>query len=37
VWLHAQAKLREALVQASLDSLARESARRLEAMRSAEF
>jgi Rrf2 family protein len=33
VWLHAQAKLREALVQASLDSLARESARRLEAMR----
>ncbi len=37
VWMHAQAKLREALVKASLDSLARESARRLEATRAAEL
>jgi Rrf2 family protein len=33
VWMYAQAKLREALVQASLESLARDSARRLEAIR----
>jgi Rrf2 family protein len=33
VWMHAQARLREALVQTSLDSLARDSARRLEAIR----
>jgi len=30
VWMHAQAKLREVLAQASLDILARDSARRLE-------